>query len=62
MTATMIDKPAARCSRRSWPVEIRREFEAEAANPNALQLARRARGVQELQKLVLSRGQTSPII
>lgn len=34
MTATMTDKPTDRCSRRSWPVEIRREFEAEAANPN----------------------------
>ena len=34
MTATMTDKPTNRCSRGSWPAGIRREFEAEAANPN----------------------------
>jgi len=34
MTARMADKPTNRCSRGSWPVEIRREFEAEAAHPN----------------------------
>ena len=34
MTATMTDKPTNRCSRGSWPAEIRKEFEAEAANPN----------------------------
>jgi quercetin dioxygenase-like cupin family protein len=34
MTATMTDKPTNRCNQRSWPLEIRREFEAEAANPN----------------------------
>jgi len=34
MTATMTDKPTDRRSRGSWPTEIRKEFEAEAANPN----------------------------